>query len=102
MTAKKATKTAPAPDVLELNYRLAELPSSQHRAGLAGLVLMADWLKRQPNKRGICKIEKDAHSATLMIDEQGLEDLINEVYAATEGEQERKQLLKNNRTGEVI
>jgi len=90
------------PEVLELDYQLAELPSSQHRAGLAGLVLMADWLNRQPNKRGICTIERDVHSATLKIDEQGLEDLFNEVYAATDGEQERKQLRKNNRTGEVI
>jgi len=37
--AKK--KTAPKIEVLELDYSLAELPSSQHRAGLAGLVLGA-------------------------------------------------------------
>ena len=40
--AKK--KTAHTPAVLELDYQLAELPSSQHRAGLAGLVLMVRWL----------------------------------------------------------
>src|SRR5713226_5570358 len=102
MAAKKTKHSEPLPEVLELDYQLAELPSSQHRAGLAGLVLMADWLNRQPNKRGICAIERDVHSATLKIDEQGLEDLFNEVYAATDGEQERKQLRKNNRTGEVI
>ena len=43
--AKK--KTVPGIEVLELDYNLAELPSSQHRAGLAGLVLMVQWLKRQ-------------------------------------------------------
>ena len=40
--AKK--KTVPGIEVLELDYSLAELPSSQHRAGLAGLVLMVQWL----------------------------------------------------------
>lgn len=33
---------------LELTYQLAELPSAQHRAGLAGLVLMVQYLHRQP------------------------------------------------------
>ena len=36
--AKK--KKAQALETLEIDYQLAELPSSQHRAGLAGLVLM--------------------------------------------------------------
>lgn len=40
-------KTAQTVDVLHLDYRLVELPSSQHRAGLAGLVLMLNWLKQQ-------------------------------------------------------
>src|SRR5215831_18012815 len=102
MTAKGAIKTAQAPDVLELKYLLAELPSSQHRAGLAGLVLMVEWLNRQPKKRGICKIERDTQSAVLKIDQQGVEDLFNAVYAATDGEDERKQLLKNKRTRDVI
>jgi CRISPR-associated protein Cmx8 len=83
MAAKKTKQTASAPDVLELDYQLAELSSSQHRSGLAGLVLMVDWLKRQPDKQGVCEITRlDARGATLKINQQGLEDLFNEVYGA--------------------
>jgi len=103
MAEKKTKQKEQAPDVLELSYQLAELPSSQHRAGLAGLVLMVDWLKRQPNKQGICEITHlDARGAALKINQQGLEDLFNEVYAATREEQDRAQLMKNSKTKEII
>jgi CRISPR-associated protein Cmx8 len=102
MATKKTRQKEPAPEALELNYQLAELPSSQHRAGLAGLALMVDWLKQQPNRQGICEITRNAHSATLRINQQGLEDLFNEVYAASREEQEQAQLRKNSRTKEVI
>ena len=86
-TTKKTnhkTQAQAVPDVLELNYQLAELPSSQHRAGLAGLVLMVDWLRHQPNNHGLCEIARlDARGATLKINQQGLEELFNEVYAAS-------------------
>ncbi len=101
--ARKTTKqTEPAPELLELNYHLAELPSSQHRAGLAGLVLMVDWLKQQPNLKGICEIERTAHNATLRINQQGLEDLFNEVYAASLEEQVSTRLREKSRTKEII
>jgi CRISPR-associated protein Cmx8 len=103
MAGKKTKQTAEAPEALELDYQLAELPSSQHRAGLAGLVLMVDWLKRQPNKQGICEIERlNARGATLKVNQQGLKELFNEVYAASREEQERAQPMKNSRTKEVI
>ena len=51
MAKAKTKKTTEKPDVLELDYQLAELPSSQHRAGLAGLVLMVDWLKKLPEEK---------------------------------------------------
>lgn len=94
----KAKKTTEKPDVLELDYQLAELPSSQHRAGLAGLVLMVDWLKRLPEakRQGICEITRlDERGATLKLNQAGLADLFNEVYAASKEEQPRDQPLKN-------
>ena len=102
MATKKTKQKEPAPEVLELHYQLAELPTSQHRAGLAGLVLMVDWLKQQADLKGICDIDRTAHGATLRINQQGLEELFNEVYAASLEEQERAQLLKNSRTKAVI
>ncbi len=70
-------------ETLTLEYNLAELPSSQHRAGLAGLVLMVRWLKDEPNKKGVCEISQiDETSATLQIDQEGLQFLFDKVYAA--------------------
>ena len=54
-------------EILTLEYNLAELPSSQHRAGLAGLVLMVEWAfgaesigknskKGEPDKKGLFEI----------------------------------------------
>src|SRR2546421_3346718 len=85
-------------DVLELDYNLAELPSSQHRAGLAGLVLMVRWLGRDKNRKGICELARlDEHGATLRIDQTGLQELFDETYAASKEEQERDAVLKNKK-----
>jgi CRISPR-associated protein Cmx8 len=96
-------------DVLTLDYQLAELPSSQHRAGLAGLVLIERWLKRQPafkekEKNGaICDFTRlNAQGATLKINQAGLEALFAEIYAASLEEQERPQPFKNKKTQEII
>lgn len=97
-----AKKKIPAPETLELDYQLAELPSSQHRAGLAGLVLMVRWLERMGGDRGICELTRlDPYGATLKINEVGVQQLFDEVYAASYEEQARPQLLKNKQK-EVI
>lgn len=107
--AKTKTKQSTTVDVLTLDYQLAELPSSQHRAGLAGLVLIVRWLEKQPEfqqkieKEAICKLTRlDDRGATLELNQSGLEVLFDEIYAASSEEQERTQVLKNSRTKEVI
>lgn len=99
--AKTKSKTAPI-DRLKLTYRLAELPSSQHRAGLAGLVCVIRWLERQPEfkektKNGtLCEItELNNRGASIELNQAGVETLFNEIYAASIEEQERPQPLKN-------
>lgn len=83
-------------EMLELDYNLAELPSSQHRAGLAGLVLMVEWLRRRGTNKGICELTRlDGLGGTLRIDLPGLEALFNEVYGATMEEQPRPQPFKD-------
>ena len=94
-------------DILKLDYTLAELPSSQHRSGLAGLVLMVRWLHRfdewKQDGSAICEIENlSKFGLTLRINQLGLQALFNQVYAASWEEQERTQILKNSRTKEVI
>src|SRR5947209_2793686 len=89
-------------DVLELDYNLAELPSSQHRAGLAGLVLMVRWLERDKSRKGVCELPRiDEHGATLRIDQNGMRELFNEVYAASREEQEESKLRKD-KAGNII
>jgi CRISPR-associated protein Cmx8 len=89
-------------DVLELDYNLAELPSSQHRAGLAGLVLMVRWLDRLKKSdstfTGISSFTRvDEYGATLQIDQTGLRELFNETYGASKEEQGRDAVLKNKK-----
>jgi len=106
---KTKAKPALTTDVLTLDYQLAELPSSQHRAGLAGIVLVIRWLERQPEFRekvangAICRVSRlAATGAAIEINQVGVEALFDEIYAASTEEQARPQLLKNSRTKAVI
>lgn len=103
MARAKAAVKRPAAEqtVLRLQYSLAELPSAQHRAGLAGLVLMVRWLERQPGATGRCAIEVDDRGATLEVDLPGMKRLFDALYDASQEEQESGQLRKG-RNGEVI
>ncbi len=86
----KSSKNDKSAEPLDLHYTLAELPSSQHRAGLAGLALMVEWLRKQPGKKklGICELrDMDERGLTLQIDQQGLIRLFDEVYRASHEEQ---------------
>jgi CRISPR-associated protein Cmx8 len=113
MSARSATPSARKPpgsnggkteagNVLKLDYSLAELPSAQHRAGLAGLVMMVGWLQRQQGAKGVCALPRlDDVGATLSIDREGLRSLLDETYAATKELQAKKQPWKN-KAGELI
>jgi CRISPR-associated protein Cmx8 len=99
MAKKKTSQTA---ETLELDYQLAELPSSQHRAGLAGLVLMVKWLERQGTNKGICELNRlDDVGATLRINELGLEALFDEIYAASLEEREEPKL-RTKKNSDVV
>lgn len=90
----KSKQKAAAIDKLQLDYQLAELPSSQHRAGLAGLVLVVQWLQDDPafqekaEAGAICRLTRlDDNGATLDINQAGIEALFDEIYAANLEEQ---------------
>ncbi len=89
--------TASARDTpLTLTYELAELPSSQHRAGLAGLVLMCRWLANQakPSQPYLCQIQEiDADHLVLRLDRAGLRVLFDEVYGANKIERPHRTRL---------
>jgi CRISPR-associated protein Cmx8 len=79
-------KTSEVPSILTLDYQLAELPSAQHRAGLAGLVLMLQYqIGRLPGeKRGTARVTRlDEMGASFELDLDGLRRLFDELYAAS-------------------
>jgi CRISPR-associated protein Cmx8 len=70
--------------VLTLHWNLHELPSSQHRAGLAGVALCVEFLKRRSDHHSICRIEEiDDESLTLVVDRIGMQSLFDDLYCAT-------------------
>lgn len=85
---------APAVAAIEIEYRLTDLPSSQHRAGLAGLVLMMRYARGFPFT-GICEVEVTNTGATIRLDEPGLGHLLDHTYAAYLGEVESPSLRKD-------
>jgi CRISPR-associated protein Cmx8 len=106
--AKTKVKQSQVVDVLTLDFQLAELPSSQHRAGLAGLVLIVRWLERRPafqqkiENGAICRLTRlNDKGASLELNSAGLATLFDEIYNASIEEQARPQLFKNKQK-EVI
>lgn len=101
--AKAKKGSASEPQTLELSYTLAELPTSQHRAGLAGLVVMIDWLRQQgPLDADVtCEVvSRSARSVVLRINQMGLERLFDVAYAATVEESPRSSPFKKK--GEIV
>ena len=85
VTAGMAPSSPQASSTLSLTWDLAELPSAQHRSGLAGLVLMVRWLEQvhQGSVPGVCKVNlPSTTSATLEVDRDGLKALFKEVYGS--------------------
>jgi CRISPR-associated protein Cmx8 len=99
--ARKRTKTKVAHDpetVLKLTWSLHELPSSQHKAGLAGLALYLRFLARKPDRPGICRLEAmDADGLTLAVDRAGMQGLFDDVYDASLDEQARDKKLQKGK-----
>ena len=94
----RAQPTSPTqPASLTLDYLLADLPSAQHRAGLAGLVLLLKWLERLPGKKtGTARLLRlDDAGASVELDLEGLRRLFDELYAASLEEQKESQPRKD-------
>lgn len=95
-------------ETLELNYSLAELPSAQHRAGLAGLNLMTQYLHNKPlpddsnTKEAKIEFEVEDYSARLACNFEGLKQLFDLTYAAFEEERSTdKRINKFTSTEEI-
>jgi CRISPR-associated protein Cmx8 len=103
-SGKKAVqKKAPAQaqertEPLTVTWTLQELPSSQHKTGLVGLLLLIRWLLNKPRRqiRGVLRVAAlDERTATIEFDVEGLSWLFDEAYAADEVEVERDKPFKD-------
>ncbi len=65
---------------IRLEYRLADLPTAQHKAGLAGLVLLIRNLEERGVEPRPVLVRVDAHAATIELDEAGLRGLFDDLY----------------------
>jgi CRISPR-associated protein Cmx8 len=89
---KEKTKpkvAGPAGEVIRHSYDLYTLPTAQHRAGLAGLILQA----RSAGFGAIVE-EVDPHSATVAVTEANLTALLDDLYDAEEVEVESESKWK--------
>ncbi|WP_224365808.1 type I-MYXAN CRISPR-associated protein Cmx8 [Hyalangium versicolor] len=98
----KAPVSIAQPECLHLTYRLAELPSTQHRAGLAGLVLLVRWLERNAFS-GICTLTAlEEHGVILDVDLPGLRRLLDELYGATKEDQPDSKIRKDKKGKPIL
>ena len=84
---------------IELDYKLAELPSAQHRAGLAGLVLIVNELRQQPwfserDNPVVEFINITEYSATLKLNLEGLKAIFDLAYKASKEERATETKIK--------
>ena len=87
-------------EVIELSYQLVELPSSQHRSGLAGLVLIIQELANQPwfedREDAIIEINHlDEYGAELSFNLEGLQALFDFTYQSFKEERATETKIKN-------
>jgi CRISPR-associated protein Cmx8 len=95
---RKVREDADDGRVLKLSWNLHELPSSQHKAGLAGLALCVQFLERKPDRKGTCSIECiDENGLTLAVDRDGMQSLFDDVYDASLEEKEQKTIRKKGK-----
>lgn len=77
-------------DTITVHYDLFDLPTAQHKAGLAGLILqirsLEDLVKKDPRLKGtpVPKIQGlTATTATIEFSEESVQTLFDEVYLAS-------------------
>lgn len=74
-------------EIIELSYQLAELPSPQHRAGLAGLVLMVQDIQKQEilqyYQSALLELDNlDEFGVTIRFNLEGLKALFDLTFGA--------------------
>ena len=89
-------------NLVTLKYVLSQLPSSQHRAGLAGLILMIWWLQEQPEFKSLVDAELkiadlDTDTVTVQFNLAGFTALMKSHFSAAFEERERQKKRTNSK-----
>lgn len=96
-SSKIRKRTAVVSEVLTLRWNVHALPSSQHKAGLAGLALWLRYLDRFPDRKGICELScLDDNELEIRVDQVGMQFLFDKVYAASTEHIERDKKFQRN------
>lgn len=87
-------------EVIELSYQLVELPSSQHKSGLVGLILMIQQLANQPwfeeREDAIIELSNfNEYGAELSFNLEGLQALFDFTYQSFKEERATETKIKN-------
>ena len=95
-------------EIIELSYQLAELPSTQHRAGLAGLVLMVQEIESQETlqhyQSALLELDNlDEFGVTIKFNQEGLKALFDLTFGAFSEERwgTNKDKKKNYKDNEI-
>jgi CRISPR-associated protein Cmx8 len=87
---------------LKLAYDLYSLPTAQHRAGLAGLLVVIETMRRR-GRSNLPGVEGPAGGVVrLTLTERSLIALFNEIYEATTEETSSRKVFTDRRTGEPV
>jgi hypothetical protein len=82
-SAKKPRKKAETPSQVTITYDLFDLPTAQHKAGLAGLLLQIESMSiRKPKLPAPRVVECSATSATVEFTEEAVQSLMKHLYDA--------------------
>ena len=89
-------------NLVTLKYVLSQLPSSQHRAGLAGLVLMIRWSQKQLEFKNLANAklkvtDLDADTVTVQFNLAGFTALMKAHFSAAFEERERSKKRANSK-----
>lgn len=89
-------------NLVTLKYTLSQLPSSQHRAGLAGLILFIRWLQEQPEFKSLVDAELrvtdlDVDTVTVQFNLAGFTALMKAHFSAAFEERERSKKRANSK-----
>jgi CRISPR-associated protein Cmx8 len=89
-------------ETLKLHWDLFSLPTAQHRAGLAGLLLVLDLMRRTVGTESVPEAEGvQSGTVQLTLTRDALQQVLNYLYDATTEEQPFPALRKS-RDGEIV